>query len=226
MINLGEAQEQKEHGGAGQIPPKSLVKVRLEIRKPKKADPQDAAVTICSSGLKGLDCEFTVVSGRFEGSRIWENIFLPPAMQSIQLTKGQEGVCNGGFARCRAIIEAARGIDPDDPAGNRNINSWFDLHGLEFPAKVGVDKPKAGDQYVNNNIAKVLTVKDEEFKTVMGGGEVITDEPLPEIPAGAPAGAGSVASGPPAGWGQQAPPPGDSDAPPAKQKQNVPAWAQ
>lgn len=224
-INLGEASEQKEVGG-GPVPKGSIVKVKMEIRKPKTADPQDPAVTIFKSKLKGLDCEFTVVAGKFEGTRIWENLFLPPAMQTITLTKGQEGVCNGSFAKCRAVIEAARNLDPDDPAANRTINSWFDLHGLEFPVKVGIDKPKPGDQYINNNISKVVTPKDENFTEVMGGSEIITDEPFPEIPQ--QASSSQQGGGQPA-WGQNAaPPPNDTDAPPEKpaQQKNVPAWAQ
>ena len=181
MINLGSADKQREVV-AGPIPRKSCVNARIEIRKPKNADPNDEAVCVFSSGLKGLDLEFTVTGGQYEGVRIWENWFLPPDMQNISLTKGQEGACRGGFAKCRAAIEAARRIDPDDPAANRNIQSWFDLHGLEIPVRVGIDKPKAGDQYINNNIAKVLTIKDEHYETVIAGGDVISDEPMPEIP--------------------------------------------
>lgn len=221
MIDLGQAGQQKE-GVRGTIPPQSIVKVRIEIRKPKKPDPQDPAVTVFKSGLKGLDCEFTVVSGQFEGVRIWENWFLPPSMQTISLTKGQEGACNGSHAKARAVIEAARNLDPADPAANRTIQSWFDLHSLEFPVKVGVDTPKPGDQYLNNNIMKVLTPVDEHYTAVMGGGEVISDKPLPEIPPAPPS------SGPPAsgGWpgasGQQ------TSTPPvnAKPAANVPSWAQ
>lgn len=225
MIDLGQAGQQKE-GVRGPIPPKSIVKVKMEIRKPKKSDPQDPAVTIFKSGLKGLDCEFTVVGGQFEGVRIWENWFLPPSMQTVTLTKGQEGACNGSFAKARAVVEAARNLDPADPAANRSINSWFDLHSLEFPVKVGVDNPRPGDQYLNNNIMKVLTPVDDHFREVMGGVDVITDSPLPDIP---PAPQNST---PPAaangGWGggetsgQSAAPQVNNTPSP----QNVPAWAQ
>lgn len=223
MIDLGQAGQQKE-GVRGTIPPQSIVKVRMEIRKPKKPDPQDPAVTVFKSGLKGLDCEFTVVSGQFEGVRIWENWFLPPSMQTISLTKGQEGACNGAFAKARAVIEAARNLDPADPAANRTIQSWFDLHGLEFPVKVGVDTPKPGDQYLNNNIMKVLTPGDEHYTTVMGGGEVISDKPLPEIPP--PPQSSAPPAGGNGGWpgaGGQA-----STTPPLNSKPaaNVPSWAQ
>ena len=222
MIDLGQAGQQKE-GVRGTIPPQSIVKVRMEIRKPKKPDPQDPAVTVFKSGLKGLDCEFTVVSGQFEGVRIWENWFLPPSMQTISLTKGQEGACNGAFAKARAVIEASRNLDPADPAANRTIQSWFDLHGLEFPVKVGVDNPKPGDQYLNNNIIKVLTPVDEHYAAVMGGGEVISDKPLPEIPPApqSPAPPAGGNGGWPGAGGQASTPPVNS-----KPAANVPAWAQ
>ena len=225
MINLGDAGQQKEMA-SGPIPKGSMVKVRLEIRKPKKQDPQDPAISVFSSGLKGLDCEMSVIAGRFERAKIWENWFLPPQMQTISLTKGQEGICNGSFAKCRAIIEASRRLDPEDPAANRNINSWFDLHGLEFPVKVGVNNPKPGDLYINNNVLKVLTVKDAEYEQVMGGGEIVTDVPFPEIPKATDT-TTTKAGG---GWGQgsgQAAAGQQSQGQPAEQKKvSTPAWAQ
>lgn len=229
MINLGEAPEQKE-GGKGPVPPKSIVKVKLEIRQPKKPDPNDQAVTVFKSSLKGLDCELTVVSGRFEGVRIWENWFLPAGMQTIALKDGQKKMCGACHAKMRAVVEAARGLDPADPAANRSINSWFDLNGLEFPVKVEIDTPKPGDLYLNNNVAKVITMADEHYKEVMAGGEFITDNPLPEIPQG-----GNGSQGPPAGGGWNAgngqvsePMNGGTGTPPHPAESsaiNVPAWA-
>ncbi len=182
MINLNDAEPQKERV-YGPIPAKSLVKVKLEIRQPKagKADADDPAVTVYSSGLKGLDCEFTVTGGKFEGVRIWENLFLPPAFQTIDLSKGQAGICNSSYSKMRAMVEAARGLDPNDPAADRNLASWFDLHGLEIPVKVGMNKIEPGDEFINNNISKVLTPDAANFKTVMAGGEAISDEPIPEL---------------------------------------------
>lgn len=227
MINLGDAEKQKEMA-RGPVPKGSLVKVRMEIRKPKTAD-ADPAVTVFKTGLKGLDCEFIVASGQFSGVKIWENWFLPPAMQTVKLNKGQEGVCNSGFSKMRAVIEAARGLDPDDPAANRNISSWFDLHGLEFPVKIGVKKPEPGDQFINNTIGKVLSIKDEEFPLVMGGSEVITDEPFPDLPNAPDHQAGKTS----AGWSQPdqgvspktTPPAPTPEVKPPKQ-QPIPAWAQ
>jgi hypothetical protein len=220
MINLNDAEKQKEFN-VGPIPAKSLVKVRLEIRQPKnRADQKDPAVTVYSSGLKGLDLELTVVSGRFEGVRIWENWFLPPSMQTISLTEGQRGVCNGSFSKMRAAIEASRNLDPDDPAADRNINSWFDLHGLEIPVKVGIDKPKPGDRYINNKIAKILTPDMDHYREVMGGGEVISDEPIPAIPE-----AKETTPAKPAGGWEQTPQQTEPSKPATPQQTNIPDWA-
>ena len=181
MIDLGIARKQREIV-AGPIPPRSLVRVKLKIRKPKKADPNNEAITVYSTGLLGLDMEMTVTDGQYEGVKIWENWFLHPELQKISLTKGQEGVCQDGFAKCRAAIEATRRLDPDDPNANRKIQSLFDLHGLEVPVKVGIDTPKPGGQYINNKILQILTINDENFENIMGGGEVISNEPIPKIP--------------------------------------------
>lgn len=218
MINLNDADQQKG-GNFGPIPKNSIVKVRIEIKEPKKADSGDQAVTVFSTGLKGLDCEFHVVSGQFEGVRIWENIFLPPNMQTITMSKGQEGICNRGFSICRAIVDAARNLDVNDTAANRNINSWFDLHGLEFPVKVGINDIKPGDKYVNNSIVKIVTPDMDHYQAVMSGGEVITDEPIPEIPA-LPETQNAAA----AGWGDTHTPEKTATSEPAK-TDNVPNWA-
>lgn len=186
MINLGEAPEQKS-GFSGPIPSKSIVRVKIELGEPKEAAPgHDPCVgKAVKTGLFGLNIIVTVVGGQFDGKHWFEMWGLPPGMQTISITKGQEGFCNGSFAKMRAAIEAARGIDPQDPQGNRSISTWWDLHGLEFPAKINIETPKAGDLYINNKIDKILPVTDEHFTDYMAGMEIITDTPIPEIPAAA-----------------------------------------
>jgi hypothetical protein len=218
MINLNEAEVQKS-GTFGPIPKNSIVKVRLEIRKPKKADKKDPAVTVFSSKIKGLDCELTVTSGQFEGVKIWENIFLPPNMQTIQLSKGQTGICNRGFSMCRAIVEASRNIDPNDETANRSINSWFDLHGLEFPIKVGIITPKPGDKFINNSIVKIITPEIDNYQVVMGGGEIITEEPIPEIPEA------KVTDQDKAAWADSPATPAPATPTQVGKTDNVPDWA-
>ena len=191
MFSFNNESEQKTVGG-GAIPAKSMVKVKFTIRQPEqgKGSQVGPLVTTFTTGLMGLDCEFEVVSGQFEGSKIWENFFLPPAMQNptLKLTKGQEGICQGCGAKMRAILEAARGIHPADGSPGsvqaRGINGFEDFQGMEFGIMVGIDKPKAGDKYINNNIMRVITCDKEEYPNLMQGGDIITDMPLPEIPGG------------------------------------------
>ncbi len=90
------------------------------------------------------------------------------------------------MAFLRAALESARGIDPKDSSQGatqaRQLNSWLDFDGLEFPVVVGIQKPKAGDQYINNEISRAVTPDKPEYQQVMSGGEVISDNPIPEIP--------------------------------------------
>lgn len=249
-INFNEAPEQKVCGGVP-IPPRSVVKVAMKIRQPagQKAHAQSHMITVYKTGLLGLDCEFVVEAGTFEGCKIWENVFLRPQFQEIKLTKGQEGICHRGDGLLRAIIEAARNIQPSDnsqPATQaRMINDWSDFDGMEFGVMVGVDTPKPGDQYVNNTIIRVITPDQDEYQTVMAGGEIVSDRPIPEIPAAPAGGQQSKSYQPPTSpqSGYQAPPqqsyqppqPNYNDAPnyndvqppppPGQNGGGKPAWA-
>jgi len=200
-LDFNDAPEQSERGA---IPEDSVVKVRLTIRRPKQeyASPDNPDLFQARSGLVGLDCEFEVIGGSFNGRPMWDNLWLPPHMQNIPLEKKQKGACEGCAAKMRAILEAARGINPkdqSDPARNaRRIGSWEDLSGLEFWAKVGIEPPKAGARYVNNNIKKIITMDMPEYRQVMTNGEIITDKPVPAIPM-----AEGLGAAPQPEWGTQ-----------------------
>jgi hypothetical protein len=215
-INFNEAPEQKV-GGGGPIPPRSVVKVAMKIRQPsqQKAHAQSHMITVYKTGLIGLDCEFVVSDGTFEGCKVWENIFLRPQFQEINLSRGQEGICHRGDGLLRAIIEAARNIQPTDtsqPATQaRMINDWADFDGMAFGIMVGVDTPKPGDQYINNTIIRVITPDQDEYQTVMAGGEIVSGKPIPEIPAAKNSQPGGPVGG---GWGG-----GQSAAPPPQHQQ-------
>jgi hypothetical protein len=208
----------------------------MTVRPPTKDDKRVSdhqLVTKYSSGLVGLDCEFEVVAGTFEGSTIWENLFFRPQFQSISLTKGQEGICNGSDAKFRAIIEAARGIDPMDgsPAAvnARSIQDWGDFTGMEFPVMVGVAKVRPGDQFINNTVVRVITPDRPEYAEIMAGGEIITDTPLPELHHGGTSTTKPASGGyqPPAqnGGGYQPPGGGQQTQQGGQQGGQKPAWA-
>lgn len=201
MIDFSDAPDQKTGGGA--IPPKSVVLLRLKIREATgKGATDHPLIKQFRTGLVGLDCEFEVVVGTFEGNKIWENLFLPVAMQpaDMALTRGQEGICKSSHAKIRAIVEAARGIHPQEDNGPaRSINDWHDLDGMVFPGLIGVKKVESGDEFINNTLTRVITIDREDYKNVMNGGEFVSELPLPELPEP------NQAKGQPATQGYQSP---------------------
>lgn len=222
MLNLNNEAEQKT-GGGGCIPDKSIVKVRLEIRTPSqvKYSPLHPLVQQYNPGpgkrvgLVGLNCCLEVIAGQYAGSKIFENIWLPAHIQAPGIDDGQRGSCIDSGAMLRSIFESARGIHPEDPSPAKDNLAIDVFQHIEFCIMVGIKKVKAGDQFVNNKIKRIITLKDEaEYHHVMQGGEIITDIPLPVLPTGPPAGApggytppgGSAGYTPPGGNTRYTPP--------------------
>jgi len=232
MLNFNNAGEQREGGSNGPIPPKSIVKVKITVREPseKKRSTIHPALTVSAANNSNhyLACEFVVASGTYAGVKIWQNF----------IVSGSEKAVNISMAFLKAALEAVRGIKPTDstPAATaaRQLNDWRDFNGMELPVMVGIKKPAAGDQYINNEIMRAVTPDKPEYQQVMAGGEMISNLPIPETPQsaqsakaepwGTPATQPNQPAAQPPAWGQ-APPqtaqPGQSTPPPA----NKPAWA-
>ena len=186
MIDLNSAPEQQNRA-SGPIPAGSSVLVRLTIRKPKYDAPGMDMVGITQSGLFFLDAEYEVMAGTYAGLKLWENLFLPTAHQDqhTKMTDGQVKACNIAWAKIRALVESARGIDPKDMTPQakrkRDISSWLDLSGMEFPVIVGIkNEPSTGNNgrvYWNNSISRIIPSTAKEHHLIMNGGEIITDGP-------------------------------------------------
>lgn len=184
MIDLSQEQEQKS--AYGPVPNGSRVLVRLTIEKPKYASQDDELVAMAKTGLLQLFCRLEVASGSYEGVAWYENITLPSRAQNIRLTEGQQKACGSGGRTLRAIVEAVRAVDPKDKSQQadrkRILNSWSDLDGMEFPARLGISKEpyegKDGRMYWSNTLGRILPCTDKEYQEVMNGGEFITDGPV------------------------------------------------
>lgn len=181
-IDFNQAEPQKERA-YGPVPSGSRVLLELEIMRPKNESQQMPFVAVSSKKLYMLWVELRVISGTYEGVKWRENWMLPEGQQRVQLTPGQKTACRISFSRMRAIIEAARRVSPKDesPQANnrRNINSWLDLNGMKFPARVGIaDEGRTynGKVYWDNIITSVVTPDKEEYATLMQGGEVINPD--------------------------------------------------
>lgn len=213
-IDLNNAGPQTS--GLGAIPEDSVLKLKMNIQRPAtdKASAIHPVLTKAknNSGNDFIDVKFEVVAGTFQGRPLWNNFCLAGSAAATEIS----------MRTLRAIIESARGISPDatddNSSNGRIINDWEDMNGMEFVAKLGIEKPKPGDEYINSKIKRVLTVDDDQYSLVMGGGEVISDKPLPEIPE-------AVASGSGTSWGG-----GNGSTPPPEQQQDSngtprPSWS-
>lgn len=179
MIDLNHEEEQRERN-YGPVPSGSRVLLRLSLLKPKYPSRDDEMLAETKNGLLQLAGKLEVAAGWYE------NITLPEGSQTVGLTDSQRTACRIGGSLLRAIVEAARRIDPKATDARscrgRSVNTWLDFDGMEFPARVKLDKEpyigKEGREYWKNRIAAVVPCTSKEYADISRGGEIITDGPV------------------------------------------------
>lgn len=215
MLDFNTAETQST--GKGPIPPDSCVILTMEVRSPRSGK-QGSHPLLCKSdkGNEYLDVEFKVARGSYEGKTIWQNFTVAGSEQAAKIS----------MRTLRAIVESARGIDPNDASpqatSGRRLNDWSDFQSIQFMAKVDAkveQNYKDGEFYCNNHIKKIITPDMEEYNTVAQQGEIISNNPLPDKPATASA---PKPSAPAPAWGAPAAAPAATAAPASNP---VPAWA-
>jgi hypothetical protein len=169
---------------SGPVPAGSKVMIRMTIVKPKNEVRPGSFVSQAKSGLLGLWCKLEVVSGAYQGVSWHENFWLPEGMQRVISTDGQRKAVKIAGSKLRAIVEAARRIDPADqsPAAveARKVRTVLDMDGMTFPAKLGLDqngREYNGKVYWNNVLSMIITPDKPEFQDLIQGKEFITDGP-------------------------------------------------
>lgn len=181
-IDLGEFEQQKERN-YGPVPSGSYVLLKMNIVDAgKNAHPKESRVFVSSrTGLHMLSCEFTVASGTYEGVK-WRELWMLPVgrqPQNVTMTKGQNTACMISASKMRAVVEAARGVDPSATDSNsrmkRQLNSLMDMDGMTFPARLKVDDGREyeGKTYYNNVVDLIITPDRQQYALVMNGGEDI-----------------------------------------------------
>lgn len=183
MFDFNNQDPQKELAN-GPIPAGSKVLLRMLIQKPKNESKPGSFVAQYKSGLLALWVKFEVVCGSYEGVSWYESMMLPVEWQRAVLSDGQHKACKISGSKLRAIIEAARGINPKDksPTANsaRQLATILDFDKMTFPARVGIEKEgreHKGRLYWNNVLSMVITPDKTEYQEIVNGGEFITDGP-------------------------------------------------
>lgn len=185
--NFNDAEEQTS---GDLIPKNTLVKVHMKVRPGGYDDPSQGwtggiATRSESSGAVYLDCEFTVIGGKFNKRKVW-------SLVGLYSSKGPKwGQMGRTFVR--AALESARGIKSADASDTamkaRQISGLSDLNGLEFIAKVDVQEGQDG--YDDKNaIQNVIPVTHKEYAALMSGeaGPAQTQQSAPPPNAGASSG--------------------------------------
>ncbi len=129
------------------IPKGTVAPVRMTIKQGGYDNPAQGwtggwATRNPDTGAVYLACEFIITAGEFARRKVWTNV-------GLHSPKGDTWA-GMGRTLVRAILNSARNIDPDDAspeaAAKRCIDSFAELHGIEFLARIDVEKDQqSGD---------------------------------------------------------------------------------
>ena len=163
-FNDAEAQ----HGAFDLIPKGTIVPLRMSIKPGGHDDHSQGwtegyATQSFDTGAVYLACEFVVTAGPFAKRKMWSNIGL----------RSPKGPTWGQMGRSfiRAALNSARNVNPQDnspqAAAARRINSFADLDGIEFIARVDVEKDSKDE---DRNVVKLAIEPDhKDYAALMGG---------------------------------------------------------
>lgn len=178
--DFNDAEQQQ---GFDLIPKSTTVKVRMTIKPGGHDDPAQGwtggyATESFDTGSVYLACEFVVLEGPFAKRKMWSNIGLHSPKGP---TWGQMG-----RSMIRGILNSARNVHPQDnspqAASARRIQGFYELDGIEFLARVDVEKDAKGE---NRNVVKIAVEPDHKDYTPLMG--VASKAPADSGSAGAPA---------------------------------------
>ena len=156
-----------QQSGFDLIPKGTLVPVRMTLRPGGYDDPAQGwgggyATESFETGSIYLAAEFVVIAGEHAKRKMWSNIGL----------HSKKGPTWGQMGRSfiRAALNSARNVHPQDnspqAAAARRIQGLADLDGLEFLARVDVEKDSKG---LDRNVVKVAVEPDHpDYAKLMG----------------------------------------------------------
>jgi len=176
IYDLNDAQEQRPDG---LIPEGTYAAIKLALRAGGEniAGCSEGDLGLFKASLRSdakyLDCEFTVMSGPHTGRKILKPLTV------VGGKVGEDGVAKAWpitQAVLRAIVDSALGLDPKDMSetakAKRNVRGFRNLDGLEFFAKIGIERDDNGTYPDKNKIAHVVVPGEPQYAALKAGKEV------------------------------------------------------
>ena len=161
------------------IPSGTPIKVRFTLR-PGGVGPEGWVTQSRTSDAQYLNTEAVVLEGQYAQRRIFTRIGLRG--KGAQGTDDPYG--NRGRSLIRGILESARGVASDDTSEGaraaRTIRGYGDLNGMEFLARVGVEKDKSNPRDEGRNVlAAAIGPEHPDYARLMGDAAGATQPTLP-----------------------------------------------
>lgn len=104
-----------------------------------------------NSPYQYLDCEFTITGGPFARRKFWTLLMAGHSAPTEERVAKTLGITR---SKLRGLLESARGIDPNDMSdaakAKRIVQGYGDFSGMEFVAKIGIEK--GGEGYSDKNV--------------------------------------------------------------------------
>ncbi len=143
------------------IPKGTIARVRMTIKPGGHDDVREGwtggyATRNITSGAVYLNCEFMVLEGQYARRKVW-------SMIGLFSSKGPE-YANMGRSFIKGILNSARGVTSKDDSPQavaaRRINGFADLDGIEFVARIDVEKDQRNGE--DRNVIKTAITKDHK----------------------------------------------------------------
>ncbi len=163
------------------IPKGTTARVRMTI-KPGGHDDAEQGWTggyttqSFETGSSFLACEFVVLEGPYARRKMWSNI-------GLHSSKGPAWA-NMGRTFIRAALNSARNVHPQDnsaqAAAARRIQGFHEIDGIEFVARIDVEKDGRGDL---RNVVRIAVEPDQPDYFRPDGAGVATPNATASAPA-------------------------------------------
>ena len=161
-LNSLDFNDAKPQGVFDVIPKGTVARVMLSIRPGGYDDAERNytggwATRNANTGSIYLSCEYIVLEkGEYYGQRIWGLIGLHSPKSDVWGTIGRSFI--------RGILDSAQGFSAKDESmaakAARKIKGFGDLNGLEFVARIDVERDKEKNE--PRNVIKMVVTKDQK----------------------------------------------------------------